>query len=120
MSNTTKLAGIISTSSNPAEAAEFYRTVFGILYAINQHGAMPPHFECDVDGIHFAILKGPKPVGPGSVVPSFQVDDMEAFLSNLREKGIQPLHKTLELGGGPRVSTIADPDGNHIRLYAEK
>ena len=113
-----KLIGLISTSPNPDAMAEFYRSVFGIPYELNQHGNLQPHYECDQDGIHYAILKGPRPAGPGAVVPSFQIDDLDSFLANLEKRDIRPLHKIMDLGDGPRVSTIADPDGNHVRLFA--
>ena len=113
-----KLTGIISTSPNPDTMAEFYRSVLGIPYQLNRHGNLPPHYECDLDGIHYAILKGPGQ--PGAVVPSFHIDDLDAFLADLERRDIRPLHKTIDLGGGPRVSTIADPDGNHVRLFATR
>jgi predicted enzyme related to lactoylglutathione lyase len=70
-----------------------------------------------VDGIHYAILKGARQP-QGSVTPSYQVDDLDAALAALEHGGTPRLHPIMELGGGPRICTVADPDGNHVRLYA--
>jgi predicted enzyme related to lactoylglutathione lyase len=53
----------------------------------------------------------------GDIVPSFQVADLAGTLAEFARQGIQPLHDVMELGGGSRVSTIPDPDGNHVRLF---
>lgn len=117
MSAATRLTGIIMTSSDPDRAATFYREVLGIPYALSQHGELPAHYECDVEGIHFAILKG-EAAPAQCITPSFQVHDLDAFLADLERRGIRPLHRPIALGGGPRISTISDPDGNDVRLYA--
>jgi predicted enzyme related to lactoylglutathione lyase len=114
------LIGLITTSPNPDRLADFYRSAFGIPYALNQHGTMPPHYECDVNGIHFAIIKGARPPQQGTVVPSFEVDDLDGTLAVLEDAGTPRLHPIMELGGGPRICTVADPDGNHVRLYAPR
>ena len=112
-----KLTGIIMTSPDPDRAAVFYREVLGIPYVLSQHGELPQHYECDVEGIHFAILRGT--VGRAQcITPSFQVHQLDAFLADVEGRGIRRLHRPIELGGGPRISTICDPDGNDVRLYA--
>jgi predicted enzyme related to lactoylglutathione lyase len=117
MTSTARLTGVIMSSPDPDRAAQFYREVLGIPYVLSQHGDLPAHYECDVEGIHFAILKGTVN-GTQSMTPSFQIEQLDAFLSALEARGIRPLHRPIELGGGPRISTIADPDGNDVRLYS--
>jgi predicted enzyme related to lactoylglutathione lyase len=114
------LVGLITTSPQPEQLAEFYRVNFGIPYQLNQHGTMPAHFECDVAGIHFAIIKGSAGQARGNITPSFQVDDLEDALAALEARGTKRLHPIMELGGGPRICTVADPDGNPVRLYASR
>jgi predicted enzyme related to lactoylglutathione lyase len=113
----TPLVGLITSSPDPGRLAEFYRSHFGIPYQLNQHGALPAHYECDQDGIHFAIIERRVPEHPGNIVPSFRVADLADTLAAFEREGIQPLHEVMELGGGSRVSTIPDPDGNHVRLF---
>jgi predicted enzyme related to lactoylglutathione lyase len=114
----TALTGLILTSPDPDRAAAFYRDVLGIPYTLSQHGTMPAHYECDVDGVHYAVIRGRAAV-PGSLVASFRVDDLDTFLADVEARGIPRRHPVLELGGGPRICTIADPDGNDVRLYAD-
>jgi predicted enzyme related to lactoylglutathione lyase len=120
MTRSHRLVGLITTSPGPEKLAEFYRSSFGIPYRLNQHGTMPPHYECDVDGVHFAIIKGPSRMMHGNITPSFQVDDLESTLTTLEAGGMTRLHPIMELGGGPRICTIADPDGNPVRLYESR
>ena len=119
MTATHPLVGLITTSSSPQQLADFYRSALGIPYQLNQHGTMPAHYECDVDGVHFAIIKGPTQTH-GNVTPSFQVDDLETVLADLEAKGTKRLHSIMALGGGPRICTIADPEGNSVRLYSSR
>lgn len=116
----TPLVGLIMSSANPERLADFYRSHFGIPYQLNQHGTLPAHYECDQDGIHFAIIQRPGPQQPGNIVPSFQVTDLDATLVEFSREGIVPLHQIMELGGGSRVSTIPDPDGNQVRLFESR
>jgi predicted enzyme related to lactoylglutathione lyase len=120
MTHSQRLVGLITTSPKPEQLADFYRLNFGIPYQLNQHGTMPPHYECDVDGVHFAIIKGSSQQTNGNITPSFQVDDLEGALAALEVKGATRLHPIMELGGGPRICTVADPDGNSVRLYESR
>jgi predicted enzyme related to lactoylglutathione lyase len=110
------LVGVIMTSKTPDTLAAFYRSVLGIPYELRQHGTLPVHWECDRDGIHFAIIRGATTSG-GNLTPSYAVEDLDAFLAEVGARGIRPLHDIIELGGGPRICTIADPEGNPVRLY---
>jgi predicted enzyme related to lactoylglutathione lyase len=72
------------------------------------------HFEGMVGQTHIAIGK---PMGQfGVFVPVFRVDDVDAAAGALRERGVEALHKTLDIGDGKRVATFRDPDGNAFRV----
>jgi predicted enzyme related to lactoylglutathione lyase len=115
-----QLVGLITTSPNPERLAEFYRLHFGIPYQLNQHGALPPHYECDENGIHFAIIERRLAETAGNITPSFQVDNLQATLAIFERQGIMRLHPIMDLGGGSRVCTIPDPDGNNVRLFESR
>jgi predicted enzyme related to lactoylglutathione lyase len=114
--NARPLVGLIFTSSNPERLAEFYRTTLDIPFEMAQHGNLREHIECEANGIHFAILKKANISPTSNITPSFFIHDLSAFLDELATKGVTPLHRIIDLGEGKRVSTIADPDGNTIRL----
>jgi len=114
--NANKLVGLIMMSPDPERLADYYREVLGLPFAMEQHGTLREHIECEANGIHFAILKKAQ-VQPGSnLTPSFVVENLPAFLDSLRSRGITPLHPIIHIGDGKSVSTLADPDGNTIRL----
>ena len=103
-----RLGGLITSSDDPKRLADFYRSHFDIPYRVNQHGDLPAHYECDEDGVHFAIIPG-RTNSPGNIAPSFFVEDLDAKLAEFEREGVKPLHAVMELGGGPRISTIRIP-----------
>ena len=109
------MTGLIMSSPDPHKLAIFYRDVMGIPFALNAHGDLPKHWECDFEGIHYAVLKGKKSEGGNNVyVPSFVVDDIEQFVL---ENDLVMLHPLMALGGGNFVGSIRDVDGNTVRLW---
>ncbi len=113
---TTYLTGIVFASADPERLAAFYRDVLAIPFAVAQHGKIREHIECEVDHVHFAILKKSQIAKTSNLTPSFRVSDLASFMEGLAAQDIMPLHPIIELGEGKRVTTIADPDGNRIRL----
>lgn len=109
---------MIVSSADPDRTAAFYRDVIGIPFSRNRHGGLQEHWECDHNGIHFAILP---PWGGGSdharMIPSFEVEDIEGFL---REHQLKPQHPIMRLDAGKYVVTITDVDGNVIRLWMDQ
>ena len=111
------LAGVMFISPDPERLADYYKENFGIPFEKRQHGQVREHLECDFEGIHFAILKKAQAAAPSSsIVPSFALADLDGFLEELLKKEIKPLHPVIDIGQGKRISSIADPDGNTIRL----
>lgn len=112
---TTTLSALTFTSDDPAQLAAFYRDAIGIPFALNQHGTTHPHQECDLHGIHFAILPSVPNLG-GPVTPVFRVNDLEAALATATSAGAALRIKPFSLGKGMPVAGFADPDGNTFRL----
>ena len=109
------MTGLIMSSPRPEKLALFYRDVLGIPLALNTHGDLPEHWECDFEGIHYAVLKGKvNHGGTNSYVPSFVVDDIEQFVA---ENKLDMLHPLIDLGEGNFVGSIMDVDGNTVRLW---
>lgn len=109
------LSGLILSSTNPDRLATFYKNVLGVPLELNKHGNLPAHWECDFNGIHYAILKENKTdTGAGNIVPSFAVDDINIFVE---QHDLPMLHPLMNLGGGSYVGSIADTDGNIVRLW---
>ena len=110
------LAGLIFNSPDPEQLSDFYRDLFGLPFEKRQHGKIREHIECEAGGIHFAILKKTGPPSGKNIVPSFAVTDLAMFLDGLQKMGIKPLDPVIDIGEGKRITSIADPDGNMVRL----
>ncbi|MDJ1497494.1 VOC family protein [Cytophagaceae bacterium DM2B3-1] len=112
------LTGVIMSSAQPERLAKFYKDVLGIPLALNRHGNMPEHWECDYNGIHYAVLKGKENKQPNeTIVLSFVVNDIESFVTAY---DIQLLHPIMDLGEGAYIASFKDPDGNILRFWMNK
>jgi len=116
--NALHLAGLIIHSEQPAALARFYRDALGVPFTLQSHGPVREHYECDFAGVHFAILQRKAPAG-GTFVPSLACASLETALADLAARQIRPLHRIIELGEGKRVCSIADSDGNVLRLFQQ-
>jgi len=112
------LTGLILSSANPERLANFYHHVLGIPLALNKHGNLPEHWECDYQGVHYAVLKrSTAGSATDAIVPSFVVDDIESFVT---AHGIELIHPIMDLGEGAYVASFKDPDGNTLRFWMHK
>ena len=81
------LSALTFQSEHPARLAEFYRDKVGLPLKLDQHGAVTPHHEGDLNDIHFAIFPAGVALG-GPVVPVFRVRDLAAAIAELRRQGV--------------------------------
>jgi predicted enzyme related to lactoylglutathione lyase len=110
-----RMTGLIMSSANPNRLTTFYKEVMGLPLMLNKHGNMPEHWECDFEGIHYAILRDRNhDAGSCNFVPSFEVEDIKQFVT---QHNLSMLHPLMHLGGGDYVGSIADADGNIVRLW---
>ena len=74
--------------------------------------------EYDLGDSTFAITTtdmGHTPGAMGAIV-AFEVEDMDAFVSSLKEKSVTFVIDTFSTPVC-RIAAIADPDGNHISIH---
>lgn len=109
------LSALTFQSRDPARLAEFYRDKVGLPLRLDQHGAVTPHHEGDLNDIHFAILPSSVASG-GPVVPVFRVRNLAASIADLCGQGVEQVLKPLSLGEGMTVAGFKDPDGNVFRI----
>jgi predicted enzyme related to lactoylglutathione lyase len=123
--NANALAGLILYSPEPERLANFYRETIGIPFKPETHGgAIKAHNEALWNNTHFAIWgvsEHHAPDGAASklrnaMVPSFVVDDVDAYAAWLKARGVPSVGKLIELGEGKRLGAFLDPDGNQFRL----
>lgn len=113
------LAAVIVESPDSEALAAFYRDVVGVkdLESNDDHGSQPPHYECELGDVHFAIYPAQGEVGNGAsrVRLAFAVPSMEDFIKNCEAHGVACPQPIEERGFG-RMATIRDPDGNVVHL----
>ncbi len=109
-----RLRGLFLTSNEPRALAEWYRVVARI--PLEEVGEGYVYWRVDSDGVQLAIHDAEAfagyafPPRPDSNLTHlyFQVPDVNAFVSHLREHGIEP-HALDDV-----VVTVTDPDGRKV------
>jgi catechol 2,3-dioxygenase-like lactoylglutathione lyase family enzyme len=115
----TGLGGIFVRSKDPKALAAWYRDVLG-LNLEPWGGAM---LRYDAPGHPEAVVWSAFPESTDYMAPSkrafmvnFAVDDLDAFLSKLKAKGV-PILKRDDSDPHGSFAWILDPDGTKIELY---
>lgn len=118
----TGVGGVFVKSKDPKALARWYRDVLGLpLEAWG--GAM---LKSDAPGHPPVVTWNALPSGSDYTAPStrefmidFAVDDLDAFLARLKEKGVNVL-KREDGGAAGQFAWIVDPDGTKIELWQPK
>jgi predicted enzyme related to lactoylglutathione lyase len=70
-------------------------------------------------GQHIGLVPGGGPQGMTSPVTYWAVSDLDAKLTELAAAGATVKEPAHEVGGGRRVATVTDPDGNVLGLLQD-
>lgn len=118
----TGLGGVFVKSKDPKALARWYRDVLGVPLEPWGGAALP----YDAPGHPPALIWNAFPEASDYMAPStrafminFAVDDLDAFLVRLKEKGVTPLKRDDSDPSG-RFAWILDPDGTKIELWQPK
>ncbi|MEV6329656.1 VOC family protein [Streptomyces sp. NPDC051909] len=76
----------------------------------------PYYVGFDVGGQHFGLDPNGHGKGLTGPVPFWDVDDLDGLLQGLLAAGATTVQEVQEVGGGMRITTVKDPDGNMIGL----
>ena len=74
----------------------------------------------DAAGQHIGLLPGGGPRGMAAPVAYWQVDDIEAKLAEVTAAGAVVNEPVRDVGGGRRVASISDLDGNVLGLVQDQ
>jgi predicted enzyme related to lactoylglutathione lyase len=106
----------IKTVLHPVSDLERAKVVFTALLGQPPQTDGPYYVGFDVAGQHIGLLPGGGPQHLTSPVAYWQVRDMEAKLAELTAAGASVKDPASDVGGGRRVATVTDPDGNVLGL----
>jgi predicted enzyme related to lactoylglutathione lyase len=70
----------------------------------------------DTEGLHVGLVPGGGPQGMTNLVPYWHVSDIESKIAKMTAAGGRVKEAVRDVGGGRRVATITDADGNELGL----
>lgn len=106
---------VLHPVSDLAAAKATYTALLGIA---PQHDS-EYYVGYDVEGQHIGLVPGGGPQGMSAPVAYWEVADIEAKLAEVTAAGATLNEPAHEVGGGRRVATVADPDGNVLGLLQD-
>ena len=106
-----KLHEIELNAKDPDASKRFYSDLLGILINVDQEGLKCfdsgwPGLDIDAS-VHF----------PGKISISFLVEDIDQFVNELRDKGVQ-VDDPDDSHLGMRAVVLEDPDGHRVEIQA--
>ncbi len=93
--------------------------IFSALLGTAPQVDSPYYVGFDAAGQHIGLVPRGGPQAPAAAVAYWHVADIAAKLAELTAAGASIQDQLREVGGGRRVATVADPDGNPIGLLQD-
>jgi predicted enzyme related to lactoylglutathione lyase len=115
-SSTQGIKTVLHPVSDLATAKAVYAALLGV----------PPQTDSDyyvgfeAAGQHVGLLPGGGPQGMSCPVAYWEVPDIEAKLAEVTAAGATVNEPVRDVGGGRRVATVTDPDGNILGLLQDR
>lgn len=109
----------IKTVLHPVSDLDAAKAVYSALLGTPPQTDEPYYVGFDVAGQHIGLLPGGGPQGMTSPVAHWHVADIEAKLAELTGAGATVKEPARDVGGGRRVATVTDPDGNVLGLIQD-
>lgn len=101
--------------SDMARATSMYSTLLGV----EPYTADDYYVGFQIDGQEIGLVNINIAGGKTGVIPHVHVEDIDAAHQALVDAGAEELTPVADVGGGLRVSTVRDADGNVIGLSQE-
>lgn len=98
-------------ANDMAESLSWYRDVLGLRH-VADYGDWQ---EFDVAGSRFGVDSGNTAAEIPNAVVSFRVDDLDATLAELADRGVRPASEVIDIGH-TRFVAVRDPSGNVVQF----
>ena len=118
MTETTTTTGIKTVLHPVADLAKA-KDVYVALLGIQPQADSEYYVGFDIGGQHIGLVPGGGPQGLTSPVAYWEVPDIEAKLAEVTAAGAVVKDAVQEVGGGRRVATVTDADGNVLGLLQD-
>ncbi len=106
---------VLHPVSDLAAAKEVYTALLGVPPTADESY----YVGFEAAGQHIGLVPGGGPEAMASPVTYWQVADLEAKLAEVTEAGATVKDAARDVGGGRRVATFTDPDGNVLGLLQD-
>jgi predicted enzyme related to lactoylglutathione lyase len=110
----------IRTVLHPVSDLAAAKAVYAALLGAPPQTDGPYYVGFDAAGQHIGLVPGGGPQGMTSPVAYWQVPDIEAKLAELTAAGATVREPVRDVGGGRRVATVTDADGNVLGLLQDR
>ena len=92
------------------------KAIYTVLLGAEPHTDEPYYVGFNVDGCEFGLNPAGFDQGASGPVAYVDVEDMEASVAALTGAGAEVVSEPVDVGGGARIATLADADGNRFGL----
>ena len=108
------------TLLHPVSDLEAAKAVYTALLGVSPQHDDPYYVGFEAEGQHIGLVPNGGPQGMTSPVAYWHVSDIEAKLVALMAAGAAAKEPAHDVGGGRRVATVTDPDGNVLGLLQDR
>lgn len=110
----------IKTVLHPVSDLEAAKALYAALLGVAPSADSSYYVGFDTAGQHIGLLPGGGPQGMTSPVAYWHVADIEAKLAEVTAAGAAVNEPVRDVGGGRRVASVTDPDGNVLGLLQDR
>ena len=109
----------VKTVLHPVTDLAAATRVYAALLGVQPQTEGPYYVGFDLGGQHVGLVPGGGPQAMTSPVAYWEVADIDAALAELTGAGAAVREPAHEVGGGRRVATVTDTDGNVLGLLQD-
>jgi predicted enzyme related to lactoylglutathione lyase len=109
----------IKTVLHPVSDLEASKAVYTALLGVEPTADSPYYVGYDTGGQHIGLVPNGGPQAMTSPVAYWEVDDLEAKIAEVTAAGGTVNEPPREVGGGRRVASVTDLDGNVLGLLQD-
>ncbi|MEV0632205.1 VOC family protein [Nonomuraea wenchangensis] len=110
----------IRTVLHPVSDLGRAKAVYAALLGVQPQADSPYYVGFEAEGQHIGLVPGGGPQAMTTPVAYWHVEDLDAKLAELTAAGAVVREAAHEVGGGRRVATVTDPDGNVLGLLQDQ
>jgi predicted enzyme related to lactoylglutathione lyase len=98
------------------KSRKFYKDILGLTEDTFSKEYGWAELTAPTGGFHLGLVKeGETPAGENTIL-TFTVEDLDATIAHLHNKGVQLVGTVFEAPGHVKLQTFTDPDGNTFQI----